>query len=288
MFVFAHTRSPGSIVRSSDIFNDFRQFLSVDLTQNNVSVVNHLCKLRIVLKFINKPIDLISKDDIRRFLDYVNKKYSVQTYNCFIKTIRRFFRDYLHKPELATFKFKTIPFIPKINSLTKADLLKFYHAIEHPIVKMMFHMYAVTGLRRNDVLFLMKNELIKDQRMIIKHNGSKTKHRWITFYNEELANQLHPYFDSRTDNNPRVFPVDKYKTFERHWRLAQMKTGLSITPKDLRDWFINEMLGKQVQESYVDALVGHVPKSILSRHYVYYDPMRLKEVYDKSGISLFS
>jgi integrase len=134
----------------------------------------------------------------------------------------------------------------------------------------------------------MKNELFKDQRMIIKHNGSKTKHRWVTFYNEELANQLHPYLDSRTDNNPRVFPVDKYKTFQRHWRLAQMKTGLSITPKDLRDWFINEMLRRGVQESYVDALVGHVPKSILSRHYVYYDPMRLKEVYDKSGISLFS
>jgi integrase len=287
--------SPGSIVRSSisiynisNILEDFSRFLKVDLALSSVSVLNHKVKLKIMLDYIRKPIDKISKDDVRRFLEYAKEKYAPNSYSCFIKTIRRFFRDYLGKTELAEFRFPTIPFTPKVFSYSKEDLQRFHNTIEHPIVKMMFHAYAVTGLRRNDLLFLMKNELLRDQRMIVKYNGSKTKHRWITFYNEELAKELHLYLDSRTDNNPRVFPVDKYKTFQRHWRLAQIKTGLAITPKDLRDWFINEMLRRGIQESYVDALVGHVPKSILSRHYVYYDPMRLKEVYDKSGISLFS
>ncbi|MEM3616141.1 MAG: site-specific integrase, partial [Candidatus Methanomethylicia archaeon] len=283
-----NTDCPGSIVRSSSIYNDFKQFLSIDLTQNHVSVLNHLSKLRTILRYINKPIDEITKDDLRRFLAMVNEKYSVQSYNCFIKTIRRFFRDYLGKSELTTFKFKTVPFTPKVNGLSKNDLLKFYNAIEHPIVKMMFHAYCVTGLRRNDIISLKKDELFRESRMVVRNNGSRTKHRWVTFYNQELANVLHPYLDSRTDNNFRVFPVDKYKTFQKHWKLAQLKTGLKVTPKDLRDWFINEMLRLGVSESYVDALVGHIPKSVLAKHYIQYNPETLKEIYDKANLKLFS
>ncbi|MEM1551726.1 MAG: tyrosine-type recombinase/integrase [Candidatus Bathyarchaeia archaeon] len=280
-------KSPGSIVRSN-ILNEFRKYLEIDLAQNNVSVINHLCKLNIILKHIRKPIDQITKEDIRDFLSLANQRYSIQTYNCFIKTIRRFFRDFLGRSDLvSSFKFKTVPFTPKVNILSREDLIRFYNAIEHPIVKMVFHMYCVTGLRRNDVLFLMLNELDKDRRMIVKNNNSRTKHRWITFYNEELAEQLHPYLANRQDNNPRVFPIDKYKTFQRYWKLAQTKTGLHITPKDLRDWFTNEMLRLGVSESYIDAFLGHVPKSILSRHYIIYDPVKLKEVYEKANIKLF-
>jgi len=280
--------SPGSIVRSSTIYSEFKQYLAIDLTQSNVSVINHLSHLRTMLKTINKPVNEITKNDIREFLQLVNEKYSIQTYNCFIKTIRRFFRDFLDKPELAKFKFKTIPFNPKMNNLTKEDLRKFYNAIDHQIVKLMFHMYCVTGLRRNDVIMLMLNELDRNNRMIIKNNNSRTKHRWVTFYNEELANTLHSYLDSREDNNPRVFPVAKYKTFHKYWKLAKHKSGINITPKDLRDWFINEMLRLGVSESYVDAFVGHVPRTVLSRHYIIYDPMKLKQIYDKANITLFS
>jgi integrase len=237
---------------------------------------------------MNKPLNNVTKDDLRTFLEMVKTKYSLSTYSGFIKTIRRLFRDYLGKEELAKFRFPTIPFIPKIVNYKREDLQRFYYAIEHDIVRMMFLAYCVTGLRRNDIMFLMKSELYRDTRMIIKNNGSQTKRRWITFYNEELEKPLNEYLESRNDDNPRVFVVDKFKTFQKHWKIAQKKTGLSITPKDLRDWFCNEMIRLGVQECYIDAYCGRVPKTILRRFYVNYSPDILKEVYDKANLRLFS
>jgi len=87
--------------------------LAIDLTESKVSVVNHASKLKIMLTKINKPIDQIDKEDLRDFLAFASEKYAIESYNCFVKTIRRFFRDHLNKPELAHFNFKTVPFNPK-------------------------------------------------------------------------------------------------------------------------------------------------------------------------------
>jgi len=99
---------------------------------------------------------------------------------------------------------------------------------------------------------------------------------------------VHPYLNSRVDNTPRVFVVAKWKTFAKHWRIAQKKTGLAITPKDLRDWFCVEMTDLGVPDRYIDAFCGRVPKSILGRHYTDYSPQRLKRIYDKAGLTVLS
>jgi len=262
--------------------------LYIDLTEAEVSVTNHASKLRIMLKSVNKPVEQMTKENVRSFLTLVDEKYAVETYNCFVKTIRRFFRDYLNRPELASFGFKTVPFTPKILNLSKADLGKFYNAIDHSVVKMMFLAYCVTGLRRNDIMYLMINEVDKDKRMMIKTNQSRTKHRWVTFYNRELAKVLHPYLNGRTDNNPRVFPVDRYKAFPKYWSMAVAKTGIKITPKDLRDWFNNEMIRLGVSEAYINAFCGRIPRTVLRRHYVNYNPMKLKEIYEKANLKALS
>jgi len=120
-----------------------------------------------MLKSVNKPVEQITKENVRAFLTLVDEKHAVETYNCFVKTIRRLFRDYLNRPELASFGFKTVPFTPKILNLSKADLRKFYNAIDHSVVKMMFLVYCVNGLRRGHIMYLMTNEVDKDKRMSI-------------------------------------------------------------------------------------------------------------------------
>jgi len=43
-----------------------------------------------------------------------------------------------------------------------------------------------------------------------------------------------------------------------------------------------------VQDRYIDAFCGRVPKSILARHYTDYSPERLKRRYDKAGLKVLS
>jgi intergrase/recombinase len=85
-----------------------------------------------------------------------------------------------------------------------------------------------------------------------------------------------------------VFPIDKWKTFSKYWKTAQVKTGLNITPKDLRDWFCMEMTNLGVPDRYIDAFCGRVPKTILGRHYTDYSPKKLKDVYDRADLKVFS
>ncbi len=70
------------------------------------------------------------------------------------------------------------------------------------------------------------------------------------------------------------------------WKTAKDKTGLNITPQKLRQWFCSEMLRLGISETYVDALCGRVPKSVLARHYTDFSPEKLREAYEKANIEI--
>lgn len=71
------------------------------------------------------------------------------------------------------------------------------------------------------------------------------------------------------------------------WKAAKEETGLNITPQRLREWFFSEMFSLGVPDRYIDAFCGHVPKSILGRHYTDYSPKRLKQIYEKINPRVF-
>jgi intergrase/recombinase len=51
-------------------------------------------------------------------------------------------------------------------------------------------------------------------------------------------------------------------------------------------WFCSEMLRLGVTETYVDAFLGRVPKSVLARHHIDFSPEKLKKVYVKLEIDV--
>jgi intergrase/recombinase len=63
---------------------------------------------------------------------------------------------------------------------------------------------------------------------------------------------------------------------------ASQQSGIRIKPKDLRDWFACEMGRLGVQDRYVDAFQGRVPKTILARHYSDFTPEKPKAIYDSA------
>jgi len=81
--------------------------------------------------------------------------------------------------------------------------------------------------------------------------------------------------------------MQRYEVVEL-WKSARAKTGLSITPQKLRQWFCSELLRLGVSETYIDAFCGRVPKSVLARHYTDYNPERLKEIYEKANLKVLT
>ena len=74
------------------------------------------------------------------------------------------------------------------------------------------------------------------------------------------------------------------------WRWSRMskRINIHVSPTVLRAWFPTEMGELGVQDRYIDAFCGRVPKSILARHYTDYSPERLKRIYDKAGLRVLS
>jgi intergrase/recombinase len=54
----------------------------------------------------------------------------------------------------------------------------------------------------------------------------------------------------------------------------------------LRDWFSDEMGNKGVQDRYIDAFCGRLPKSVLAKHYSDYSPKKMLKVYRRAKLKV--
>lgn len=90
---------------------------------------------------------------------------------------------------------------------------------------------------------------------------------------------------SRNDESTKASGNFDY-IIQRYSGKITQAAGIKITPQVLREWFCCEMADLGVQDRYVDALCGRMPKSVLARHYTDYSPERLKEIYDKANLKI--
>ena len=147
---------------------------------------------------------------------------------------------------------------------------KFIESIDDLSVECVALFLAVTGLRRGEVLGLMKSDVDRNLRCIMPncHNG-ETKHSGITFYNEEAESCLTEYGKNQTKKekaSERLLPV-RYERFFYAWKRTKEKSGIYLKPKDLRDFFSQEMGKAFVPDRYIDIFQGRAPKNVLAKHY---------------------
>jgi len=230
---------------------------------------------------------MVSAEDIRGYLKELNG--SSATYKNVLGALKVFFRDFLGVSQVvASFRFPRQTFKPK-HILSKEQLQRFYNSLGSVKEKALFLLYATSGLRRSEVLSLTPDDIDLPNRMITPngHEG-ETKKSWLSFYNAEAEKFLDEYLRTKKPSrSKRIFPMPRAEE-RRLWKTAKEKTDLNITPQRLREWFCSEMLSLGVQETYVDAFCGRVPKSVLARHYTDFSPEKLKEIYDKAGLKVLS
>ena len=138
---------------------------------------------------------------------------------------------------------------------------------------------------------MRKGDINRELRCIIPncHSG-KTKHSGISFYNEEAKACLREYDKAsnvQKGGSERLFVIG-HEQFLRAWRSAGEKSGVYLKPKDLRDFFSQEM-GKQfVPDRYIDIFQGRAPKNVLAKHYTPQEIRMLKEIYEKADLKVLS
>jgi integrase len=249
----------------------------------------HARLIKNFLQVVHKDPRDVTKAELRHYLKNVKISMASSTYKNILASLKRFYRDFLDMKDLVeSFKFPEQGFKP-IKVPTKKALAIFYQALKAPRDRALFLVFASSGLRHSEVLSIDRFENVNFEKRILTPNkeNNESKHTWVSFYNGEAEKALHEYLSSRKDSDSRLFPISKRHVL-RISKRAFEATGIKITPQMLRDWFCCEMGELGVQDRYVNAFCGRVPRSILARHYTDYSPEKLKRIYDKANIKVLN
>jgi len=163
----------------------------------------------------------------------------------------------------------------------------FYNALTSLKEKALFLVACTSGLRKKELLSLTLDDIDLETGLIIPkvYDGSRTKHSFVTFCNQEALKVLKEYLSNRKTKSNRLFPYsngrDSYIFHD-----AIKKVGLRITLKTCRLWFNVEMAKKGVPSHYIDAFCGRVPQGVIARHYADYSIEVMEQVYRKANLKV--
>ena len=59
-----------------------------------------------------------------------------------------------------------------------------------------------------------------------------------------------------------------------------------MKPKDLRDFFSQEMGKALIPDRYIDIFQGRAPRNVLAKHYMPQGTRLLREIYDKANLKV--
>ena len=90
-----------------------------------------------------------------------------------------------------------------------------------------------------------------------------------------------------TRKKDRLFIVG-HARFLRIWNKAREASGVRLKPKDLRDFFSQEMGKALLPYRFVDIFQGRSPRNVLTKHYTPQGIRLLREIYDKANLKVLN
>jgi integrase/recombinase XerD len=230
----------------------------------------------------------ITDRDIQVFIQKKKESCTPNYVSNIISSFKAYFRDYKELPWMDGYKHPSSPLKLK-PEIKKEDVRNFIEAIDDLGVNCVALFLASSGLRRGEVLSLKESDVDRQNRSLIPscHSG-QTKHSGITFYSQESEKCLLDYEQKQTQKekeSDRLLPV-RYERFFYAWKRARKKSGIYLKPKDLRDFFSQEMGKAFVPDRYIDIFQGRAPKNVLAKHYNPHGIKMLKEIYEKANLRI--
>jgi integrase len=237
-----------------------------------------------VRRFLAASGDVVSCENVRRYLEtYMGKR--APTYNAQITSLRRFIRDFLRRPEFVmSFRMAPVDSAGYCESLpSREQVRKGFEGLKATRARAIYLFAATTGLRKGEVLNVLKSQVDMKTRAVIPRHFTRKKRSGITFYNPEAAEWLEKYLAERKDRSERLFSISD-RAWKEIWKQASSSAGVTVTSKVLRAWFSTEMGEKGVPDRFVDVFQGRAPRSVLAKHYTGKGLETLKRVYDRAHL----
>jgi integrase len=275
----ATTRFTVDQERLNEDLENFRLFVVAKLNLAKLTASQYICKVRQFLE--NRAF--FTDRDVQTYIQ-AKKETCVGDYvSNIISAFKAYFRDYKGLKFMDNYRHPSTPFRMK-DEIEPQKVRAFIEAIDNVIVKCAAIFLASSGLRKNEVLELRKCDLNRELRCIIPncHSG-ETKHSGISFYNEEAETCLEELEHLKRSETDKLFVIG-HEPFLKAWNKAREKSGIYLRPKDLRDYFSQEMGKAFVPDRYIDIFQGRAPKNILAKHYTPQGIRLLRTIYDKANL----
>jgi len=266
-----------------EILAAYESYAKTVLNRSENTLNQHRRYIGRLLRHSEQPPSAITESDIITYLES-EQPMSDSKKNNILSSLRVFFGEYLDREVADDFEMPSKSLRPT-EVPTKDELQMFYDAIGNPKYRVVFLMYATSGLRSSELVELTVDDIDEDARMLIPDKQSEVKKTWASFYNEEAEQAYEAFKPERKDGDERVFQVAK-PTVNITFRKISEESGVKITPQMLRRWFASEMSSLGVDDSYINAFCGRTPTSVLEEHYLDYSPRKLKQIYDEADISV--
>ena len=266
---------------NEQFLEDFRLFAKAKLNFSQGTVYHYVSKIRTFMK----DRKTVTDRDVQCYVEKKKQECCLDYVSNIISAFKAYFRDYKGLSFMNGYKHPSSPLKMK-DEIEPEKVKTFIQAIDNLTVKTVALLLASSGLRKNEVLSLKKGDIDRGLRSIISccHSG-ETKHSGISFYNEEAESSLAQYEKTCERKKDKLFAIG-HETFLRAWNRARQKTSISLKPKDLRDFFSQEMGKALIPDRYIDIFQGRAPRNVLAKHYTPQGVRLLREIYDKANLKV--
>jgi integrase len=261
---------------------DFKLFAKSKLNLSRGTVYHYTSKIRTFM--INRKT--VTDKDIQEYIEKKKQECCLDYVSNIISAFKAYFSDYKGLMFMNGYRHPSGPLKFK-EEIEPSKVRRFIEAIDDLTVKCMAILLATSGLRKTEVWNLRKIEINRELRCIIPncHSGETTQ-SGISFYNNETETILEEYLKQKVATRADRLFVIGHARFLRIWSKARETSGISLKPKDLRDFFSQEMGKALIPDRFIDIFQGRSPRNVLAKHYTPQGIRLLREIYDKADLRI--
>jgi len=236
------------------------------------TVKNYLHRLQLFLVWITVPVELVSSEEVKSYIDYMlEKQLAAQTINGHLIVIRRFYH-YLQQEEGIVLDNPAIKGMalrlskPLPRHLRDDDVDIFFEAVTKARDRAIFMLMLRCGLRVEEVANLSLEAIDYRRSQIMVRSGKGAKDR-VVYISDDAGNALAAYLQERiVTKEQKVFLVEKglckgkpisVRGIQIRIEYYSRQSGIAVSCHQLRHTMATQLLNADADLVTIQELLGH-------------------------------